>query len=242
MVDYPRIVVASGNRKKSEEIFTLLSSSNTPTQLRTNDIADLSAYPDIPPIAETGDTFAENAMQKASKVSRFLMEKKKMRGVLVLADDSGIEVDALGKRPGIWSARFVPRAIEEGLLDRSYREKYNVDADETNIDAMLDLLGGIEADKRDARYVCEIALALDGDILTVCHGKCEGIITDKRYGSGGFGYDPIFFYPPFNMTFGQVDIEKKHTVSHRYCALREVQPFIMRILQDISPRRINGTH
>lgn len=234
----PRLVVASGNRKKAQEIIALLSLGETPLPLTNGELGVLADFPDAPPIAETGDSFVENAMLKARAVSCFLRDRKKLRNVLVLADDSGLVVPALGNRPGIWSARFALRAIEEGLVGSEYREPYLADPDATNIDVLLALLVGYAEAERQARFVCELAIALDGDILNVSHGACEGVIAERRRGTGGFGYDPVFLHPPLQRTFGELPPEAKHEVSHRRAASRQARPVVLHLLAELSPRKL----
>ena len=148
----------------------------------------------IPACDETGTTFEENAVQKA------LYYGARTEGFLI-AEDSGIEVDALGGVPGVWSARFAgPGAT-----------------DEENNRLLLERLG--ETSNRTARYVSVIALAKAGAIEATFRGEVEGEITVEPRGANGFGYDPLFYYPPFGCTFGEAAPEQKQTVSHRGRAL-----------------------
>lgn len=150
---------------------------------------------DIPPPVEDGRTFEENAILKAVYYSR------RIEG-LVFADDSGIEADALGGEPGVRSARFAgPGAT-----------------DEENNRLLLDKLRGVK--ERGARYVCVAALAEGGNLLAVARGTVEGVIAESPRGTHGFGYDPLFYYPPFGCTFAETEPERKWTVSHRGEALR----------------------
>ncbi len=148
----------------------------------------------VEPPAETGQTFEENAIQKA------LYYSVHAPGPL-FADDSGLEVDALGGAPGVFSARFAgPDA-----------------SDEDNNRLVLQRLGG--AGQRSGRFVCSIALAQKGRLLRTFRGVVEGLILDAPRGPNGFGYDPLFYYPPFGCSFGEVSGERKLTVSHRGRAL-----------------------
>ena len=180
-----RLVLATGNRAKGRELATLLAS--VPYR-----VEDLSAHPRVvlPPERET--SYAENALGKARAVTR-------ATGMLALADDSGIEVDAFDGRPGVLSARYGG----EGLTDA-----------ERNA-LMLRQLAGVPPARRTARYRAVIAIAgPDGREATV-EGTVEGIILESPRGDGGFGYDPIFYYPPFGASFGEVSAVAKHAVSHR---------------------------
>jgi XTP/dITP diphosphohydrolase len=154
----------------------------------------LPGLADIPAPDETGETFEENAIQKALYYGR---------GVdgLLFAEDSGLEVDALGGAPGIYSARFSGTNATNELNNR----------------LLIERLRGIE--NRAARYVCVIALVREGKVLGTFRGEVEGEIALEPRGSNGFGYDPLFFYPPFGCTFGEAPQEQKLAVSHRTRAL-----------------------
>lgn len=159
---------------------------------------DVSVQPlpgilEIEPCEEDGATFEENAVRKAVHYSSFTTQ-------LVFADDSGLEVNVLGGAPGVRSARY----SAEGT-------------DEANNQLLLAELAG--KDDRTARFVCVIALARQGVLLTTFRGEVEGLIIDQARGSNGFGYDPLFFYPPFERTFGEASSEEKMSVSHRGQAL-----------------------
>ena len=158
----------------------------------------LETLPDlesIPPCDETGATFEENAIQKA------LYYSKHCEGQLFV-DDSGLEVDALGGAPGVYSARY-------GGPDAT---------DEANNRALLERMQGIV--DRTARFVCVVALGSNGKLIDTFRGAVEGKLLEAPRGVNGFGYDPLFFYPPFGCTFGEVPLEKKMVVSHRSRALR----------------------
>ena len=155
----------------------------------------LPGLDEIVPPAETGDTFEQNASAKALYYSHFTEE-------IVLADDSGLEVDALGGAPGIHSARYAgPGATDEAnnlLLTENMSGKTN----------------------RDARFVCAIALAKQARVMHVVRGTVDGQLLEGPRGTNGFGYDPLFFYPPFKASFGELDESRKFNVSHRGNALR----------------------
>ena len=155
----------------------------------------LPSLQEIPPAEETGTTFEANAAQKA------LYYSAHAPGML-FADDSGLEVDALGGAPGVISARFAGPAATDEANNRLLLEKLRAAADRT------------------ARFVCVVALAEKGRLLGTFRGAVEGRIIGQPRGSNGFGYDPLFFYPPFGCTFGEVEPERKFTVSHRGQALR----------------------
>lgn len=163
------------------------------------DVRPLSASLPVP--EEHGSTFEENAIAKAVYYSRFA------DGYL-FADDSGLEVDALGGAPGVYSARYAgPDAT-----------------DEANNALLLKLLEGEE--NRTARFVCAIALAKNGELITTFRGAVEGRIMDRSCGQNGFGYDPLFYYPPFLCTFGEAPLASKMLVSHRAQALRKMFAFL----------------
>lgn len=182
---------------------TLWCATSNPGKLREFRLAahgevEILALPgleEIPPAEETGTTFEANAAQKALYYSAYAPG-------MLFADDSGLEVEALGGAPGVISARFAGPAA----------------TDEANNRLLLEKLGA--ATDRTARFVCVIALAEKGRLLGTFRGAVEGRINDQPRGGHGFGYDPLFFYAPFGCTFGEVEPERKFTVSHRGQALR----------------------
>jgi XTP/dITP diphosphohydrolase len=168
-------------------------------------IQPLPGLTDIVPPKETGDSFEANARLKALYYASFCPG-------WLFAEDSGLEVDALGGRPGVHSARYS-----------------GADAtDERNNALLLREMAG--KTMRSARYVCVIALARAGEIVGTFTGSVAGLIAEAPRGSGGFGYDPLFFYPPFNATFGEVEKERKQSVSHRGEAMRRMLSYIEREL------------
>lgn len=189
------LLVATTNQGKFAEVQTFLR--NLP--LRILSLRDLS---NPPTVIEDGTSFKDNALKKARTLAQF-------SGIMTLADDSGIEVDALNGAPGIYSARYC--GIEGN--------------DEGNNDKLLRELAEVPEDKRTGRFVCALALCVShsGGLKewTVCK-SCEGRIASALKGSNGFGYDPLFFYPPFGKTFGEIDRETKATVSHRGKALKKL--------------------
>lgn len=167
------------------------------------DIDPLPALATIPAPEEPGATFADNATLKAVYYSRFAP------GHLVLADDSGLEVDALNGAPGVRSARF---AADAGLVDSP---DANDNTDVWNNMVLLQRLAGIPAAQRTARYHCALVAARDGSPLHTAHGRVEGVILDAPRGTGGFGYDPLFFLPELDRTMAELDLETKLSLSHR---------------------------
>ncbi|MGB9409265.1 MAG: non-canonical purine NTP pyrophosphatase, partial [Terracidiphilus sp.] len=158
---------------------------------------------EIPAPEENGLTFAANATLKSVYYSRFAL------GEWVLADDSGLEVDALNGEPGVRSARF---AADSGMTD-STSAKDNTDV-WNNMELLL-RLAGVPQSKRTARYRCVLAAARDGVVLHTAEGAVEGLILESPRGTGGFGYDPLFYLPALNRTMAELDMESKHTLSHR---------------------------
>ncbi len=165
------------------------------------EIAPLDDLASIEPAEETGDTFEENAVQKA------LYYSAHASGPL-FADDSGLEVDALGGAPGVRSARFAGENA----------------TDEANNRLVLERMEGVE--QRAARFVCVIALAEKGRLLATFRGVVEGELIHEERGPNGFGYDPLFYYPPFGCSFGEVSGERKLLVSHRGQALKKLLEFL----------------
>lgn len=167
------------------------------------ELLPLAGMEGIPPCEETGDTFEQNAVQKALYYSQHAPG-------LLFVDDSGLEAAALGGEPGVRSARFAG----EGAGDRA------------NNRLLLDRLAGVE--DRTAQFVCVVAVAMNGRLLGTFRGAVEGRIADAERGSNGFGYDPLFLYPPFGCTFGEVTEERKLEVSHRAKALEQMVRWLLR--------------
>ena len=188
-----QLIVATRNAHKTREIQRILGPSFT--------VSDLSAHPEIPEMHESGKSFEENAILKAVGASRHLPG-------LIVADDSGLEVDALGSAPGIFSARYAGENA----------------SDKQNIDRLLSELARIKAEetKRSARFRCVIALVRQGKLLGTFEGIVEGTIVDRARGLHGFGYDPIFVPRGFEETFAELPAEVKDTVSHRAKAIRRL--------------------
>jgi XTP/dITP diphosphohydrolase len=185
------VVIATRNRGKSLEIRRFLAGFPL-------DIKDLNDFGPLPDIAEDGQTFDDNAYKKASLTARYL-------GLPALADDSGLEVEALGGAPGVHSARFSgPEAT-----------------DDTNNAKLLLALAG-ERDRR-ARFRCVLSLAVPSGFALTYEASCDGTILEECRGERGFGYDPLFYYPPLGKTFGEMTVEEKLQVSHRGRALGELR-------------------
>jgi XTP/dITP diphosphohydrolase len=170
------------------------------------EVRSIPSFSSIPTAVEDGSTFEENARKKAEYYSRFVP------GELVLADDSGLSIDALQGAPGVHSARYA--------ADEPHLAEANTDDDDNNARVLRELQG-IPRDKRTGRFVCLIAAARNGKTLGTFRGVAEGIILDKLQGSGGFGYDPLFYFPAIGKTFAQLSPEEKALYSHRGAAFRE---------------------
>ncbi len=228
------LVVATKNKKKLKEIKEILSDLNFK-------ITSLEDYSKPPRIIENGLTFKDNAIKKAIKIARFTKK-------LTLGEDSGLCVDALGGKPGVYSSRFSgdrgrPRAElpEEvpSLTGRGRNARGSVRAqlgstkdksDQKNNLKVLKLLGEKPLSQRKANYICAAALADEKGLLGVVEGKCSGLIGFKEQGSHGFGYDPLFIIPKYKKTFAQLGEKIKHKLSHRYHALKKVKKIIQKRL------------
>jgi XTP/dITP diphosphohydrolase len=170
------------------------------------EIAALPNFSSVPAVVEDGLTFEANARKKADAYSRYAP------GEMVLADDSGLEVDALGGAPGVHSARYA--------ADAPHLVENNTD-DQANNNRLIRELRAFPSEKRSGRFVCVIAAARDGATLEVFRGTAEGIILDRPRGSNGFGYDPLFFFSPIGKTFAELTAEEKANYSHRGAAFRQ---------------------
>ncbi|HCI15690.1 MAG: XTP/dITP diphosphatase [Candidatus Marinimicrobia bacterium] len=184
-----QIVLATHNRNKMKEMSAILGHLSV-------ELLTLDAFPEIGDIPETGDTLKENAFIKAKTVHQ-------LTGLSALADDTGLEVDALNGAPGIYSARY---AGPDATFD-------------DNCQKMLKEMSDIPEEKRTARFRTVIAFVSEGEKEWV-EGVVEGQILEDKRGVGGFGYDPIFYYSPLNKSFAELDSEEKNSISHRGKALR----------------------
>lgn len=187
------IIIATNNKGKAKDFETLFQPLGI-TVLTLNDL------PETIEVEETGATFEENAVLKAETVARLLNKA-------VIADDSGLEVDALDGAPGVYSARYAGEPSD----------------DEANIDKLLSALDGVPETKRQARFRCVLALAGSGLETNTFSGSCEGIIADARRGTNGFGYDPVFFVPEQQRTMAQLAAQEKAAISHRGAALKQLE-------------------
>ena len=190
----PKIIFATGNENKMKEIRMILADLGMPI------VSMKEAGIDID-VVEDGTTFEENALIKATEIA------KEAPNCIVLADDSGLEIDYLNKEPGIYSARYAG-------VDTSYDVKNNL---------LLTRLEGVTDEKRTARFVCAVAAAFPDGSTEVVRGTIEGIIGHEIAGENGFGYDPIFYLPEYGCTTAELSPEKKNELSHRGKALREIR-------------------
>ncbi len=194
------IVVATANAHKVEEYKVLLEDQKV-------ELRSLLDYPEFPEVEENGATFRENAAIKALAACKYC-------DVPAFADDSGLEVEALDGRPGIYSARYAP----------------------TNKERIEKLLGELKGkENRRARFVCAIAIAINGEVIETFEGEVKGVITEAPRGEGGFGYDPVFLPDGYDQTFGEMAADLKNKISHRANAYKKAMEFIedeMSILDD----------
>jgi XTP/dITP diphosphohydrolase len=191
-----RLYVATSSQGKLRDF-------RTAAQAHGIDLGPLPALATIPAPEENGATFADNATLKAIYYSRFAL------GQLVLADDSGLEVDALDGAPGVRSARF---AADSGLTDSP---DANDNTDVWNNMVLMQHLAGIPGPQRTARYRCVLVAARDGEALYTAEGTVKGYILEAPRGTGGFGYDPLFYLPTLDSSMAEIDLETKLSVSHR---------------------------
>jgi XTP/dITP diphosphohydrolase len=190
------LIIATRNPEKTREFAALLGNDFR--------LVDLSAYPGLPEVAETGASFEENSRLKALAISRHLPD-------LVLADDSGLEVDSLGGAPGFLSARYAGA----GATDEANRQKLLAELAKRGPDAA-----------RTGRFRCALVLARGGRMLAICEGSVVGEIVRQARGSGGFGYDPLFQPNGFSETFAELPPATKNSISHRGHAVREMKKFL----------------
>ena len=202
-----KYVIASNNEHKVKEFQNMLK----PFGIKVVPYKDV--IKEEFEIEETGKTFEENAKKKANEIANFLKARGE-KDYIVMADDSGIEVDYLNGAPGIYSARY---AGEHGN-------------DAKNNEKLLHELEGIEEDRRGAKFICQLALINDSGKYLGIKGEVSGRIIEGLAGEGGFGYDPLFYYEPLNKTFGEISVEEKNEISHRAVALKELKQRIYEIL------------
>ena len=194
-----QVVIATKNKGKAKDFEALF------TPLGYEVVTMFDVAPDME-IEETGTTFEENAVLKAETLSKAL-------GTIVIADDSGLAVDALDGAPGVYSARYA------GDHD-----------DEANIVKVLENLNGLPKEKRTARFMCALAIAGPELETTTVFGSCEGVILEEKRGTNGFGYDPIFFVPALNRAMAELTAEEKGAISHRGNAIRKLADLLPSLL------------
>jgi len=195
------LVLATGNKKKLAELKRMLRG-------QTIRILGLDSFHGLPKVKEDKDTFKANARKKATEISKRIDK-------LVMADDSGLEVPALGNAPGIYSARYAGISQD----------------DNKNIRKLLNEMKHFKSSKRRARFCCAICLSRGSRVIKMVEGKVEGRITFEKKGIGGFGYDPVFVPEGFNKTFAQLKPATKDRISHRGLALIEARQVILRYFQ-----------
>jgi len=201
---YPTVVLGSRNQKKIGEMAELL----LPHGITLVGVAD---YPDVPDVVEDGNSFAENARKKAQETARRVNQ-------WVIAEDSGLCVDALHGAPGIYSARYAGKQGD----------------DEANNQKLLKELGDFPPERRRAYYVCYAVLAdPQGEVRLESEGRCHGQVLAKYHGSNGFGYDPLFLVREYHLTFGELAPAVKRHISHRAKAFERLIPGLLRLFETL---------
>ncbi len=195
------LLVATTNKKKLREIKDILKDMDV-------SLVSFADYPKIPRIVENGETFAENAAKKAVAAARYFKK-------LSLGEDSGLCIEALGGKPGVYSARFAGRSKD----------------DQRNNLKVLRLMKDVPRAQRRAYYACAVAVADQEGLKGVVEGRCYGRIGFEMRGTAGFGYDPLFVIPRYNKTFAELGEEIKHTMSHRFRALKKARRIIEKYIE-----------
>ena len=195
------LVLATRNRHKGAELAAILA--GLPLRIRTMD-----DFPGIPDVVEDGDTCEANAIKKARAVAE-------ATGLLAVADDTGLEVDALGGRPGVYAARYAG-------LKATY---------EDNCRKLLQEMAGVPRDRRTAHFVTVAAVALPSENVQVASGRLDGLITEAPVGEKGFGYDPVFYVPELSKTLAELSGEEKNRISHRAKAFAQVRQLLQNRLR-----------
>ncbi|MBD3108394.1 XTP/dITP diphosphatase [Bacillus sp. AGMB 02131] len=195
-----KIIIATGNKGKAREFATLFS----PLGYDVLTLHDLEGATDV---EETGSTFEENAILKAEALCEQF-------NTMVISDDSGLMIDALDGRPGVYSARYAG-------------EQKN---DDDNIDKVLEELKGVPEEKRTARFYCALAVAIPGQETITVSGTVEGRIANARQGENGFGYDPVFYVPTLGKMMAELKPEEKNAISHRANALKKLKELLPTLL------------
>jgi XTP/dITP diphosphohydrolase len=192
MSERKQVVLATRNQGKVREFNRLFADLGW-------EAVSLDAFSDVPEVVEDGETFEANALKKATTISTYL-------GLPAVGDDSGLEVDALEGRPGVYSARYAGESA----------------TDEENWRKLLQELSGVPMEKRTARFRCALALVEPGKEPVLANGHCEGVIVHEPAGTNGFGYDPVFFLPQYMCTMAQLSADEKNRISHRAIAMRHL--------------------
>lgn len=197
-----KLLVASRNSGKLDEYSELIGD----LEVEWLSLADINLLLEV---EEDGATFFENAVIKATKYAAAC-------GLLTLADDSGLEVDALDGEPGVHTARYGGEGLTP--VERYHR--------------LLNKMAGVPAVHRTARFHCVIALASPDGLIGTTDGKCEGLISERPVGAGGFGYDPVFYLPDQKRTMAELSSAEKHQISHRGQAIRKMIPLLRRVIEE----------
>ncbi len=198
-----KIVLATGNKNKLREFQQILSTD-------TLEIVPQSTFSDCPEVVEDGKSFEENALKKARTIAAHT-------GCIVMADDSGLEVDALMGEPGIYSARYAGKPC----------------SDERNIELLLENMRRVCEVQRGAQFTCVIAVVTPEGRELVAQGLCRGLITFRPLGSDGFGYDPVFLHEASGRTFAQLSSDEKNSISHRGHAVRNLREKLPSFLNNL---------
>lgn len=201
-----KIIIATANKGKAKEFEKTFAKFNI-------EVATLADFPEIGEIEETGTTFAENAALKAETVASVLNQT-------VIADDSGLIVDALDGAPGVYSARYAGVAHD----------------DAKNNEKLLKNLEGVEPDNRTARFHCTLAVATPSEKTSFYTGEVEGVIAEQLCGTNGFGYDPLFFLPEFGLTMAEIPAEKKNEISHRANAIKQLEKDLAEVVEKVTKK------
>ena len=197
------LVLATRNRNKGAELAAILA--GLPLRIRTMD-----EFPNVPDVDEDGDTCEANAIKKAKAVAD-------ATGLLAVADDTGLEVDALGGRPGVYAARYAG-------LQATYEDNWK---------KLLQEMAGVPRDRRTARFVTVAAVASPSQTVQVRTGRLDGLIAEEPAGTQGFGYDPVFLVPELGKTLAELSSEEKNRVSHRAKAFAQVRQLLQNSLRSV---------
>ncbi|WP_017209852.1 XTP/dITP diphosphatase [Clostridium beijerinckii] len=201
-----KLILASNNKKKIKEMKEILKEIDIEVRSLEDERINID-------VVEDGKTFEENAKKKAKEIYEYLLERKDSN-FIVLADDSGLEVNYLNGEPGIYSARY---AGEHGN-------------DSKNNEKLLNKLKGALKSNRGAKFICQLAMFTDKGEYFKVTGEVEGYIIEELHGDGGFGYDPLFFYEPLDKTFAELTSEEKNEISHRGKALKQLKKVINKLI------------